>query len=285
MNLLPVSPLLTSDGNLVSLAALRGNLTAAPMALAPGTAVGCISVSTQQLSVSVAAKLGIGSIFGSSVKANEVGFWMDAMCFADSPPSNTATNIVSQTRWGYGVRILCRAEELDSSFNLTFAVLGAAVDLGLATVNYEVQTIGLGPTALASVLDGMAQFGELNNQTFHDLNTTVIQNLSKLWANPATTLTPRPLAVTLNIPVELDPIAKARSEVFAIRRIRDNTSCQDAIARAAGKYDMAAIRAVYQELAPGVADNARPGFAAQSFAQKWIGADLYVDRLAEGSIV
>jgi hypothetical protein len=271
MNLLPVSPLLSPDGNLVSLVALRGALNAAPVALDAGAAIGNVAVSTEQISVSVGAKLGVGSIFASSIQANETGFWMDAMEFADSAIKQDATNIVSQTRWGYGLRILCRAQQLDASFKLNFAVLGAAVDLGLATVSYEVQTIGLGPTALAAILDGLSQFGALNGDTFHDLNSTVIQNLSKIIANPPAVLTPRPIAVQLNIPVELDPVVKARSEVFAMRRLRDGMSLTDALARAGAKYDTGAIRAVYQKVAPGVADNAAPGPDAEAFAKQWMG--------------
>jgi hypothetical protein len=199
MNLLPISPLLSPDGNLVSLIELRKNLSAAPVPLARGTAVGNIAVSTQQISVSVAGKLGIGSIFTSSVQANETGFWMDAMQFADSAVVQDPNNIVSQTRWGYGLRILCRAQKLDASFNLSFAIVGAAVDLGLATVSYEVQTIGLGPAALGAILGGLSQFGALTGDTFHDLNTKVIQNLNDVIAHPPTALTPRPVAVQLNI--------------------------------------------------------------------------------------
>ena len=196
---------------------------------------------------------------------------MDAMAFADSSYQHSPQNIVSQTRWGYGLRILCRAQKLDTSFNLSFGVLGAAVDLGLATVSYEVQTIGLGPMALAAVLGGLSQFGALDGQTFHDLNTTVIQNLSKLIAKPSSPLTPRPVAVQLSIPVEMDPVVKARSEVFAMRRLRDNMPLADALIKAAGKYDPAAVRAVYNKIAPGVPDNAKPGKDAQSFAKEWMG--------------
>jgi hypothetical protein len=154
---------------------------------------------------------------------------------------------------------------------LSFGVLGAAVDLGLASVSYEVQTFGLGPTALAAVLGGLSQFGALDGQTFHDLNTTVIQNLSKLIEKPPAPLTPRPVAVQLSIPVEIDPVVKARSEVFAMRRLRENMPLADALIKAAGKYDAAAIRAVYNKIASGVPDNSKPGKDAQSFAKEWMG--------------
>ncbi len=81
---------------------------------------------------------------------------------------------------------------------------------------------------------------------------------SSWGGNPPGALTPRPIAVQLNTPVGLDPIVKARSEVFAVRRLRDGMSLTNALARAGGKYDTTAIRAVYQKVAPGVADDAAP---------------------------
>jgi hypothetical protein len=271
MNILPISALSTADGNLVSLSALRGTLSATPVPLDPDTAIGNFKVSTQQISVSVAAKVGIGSIFGSSVQANETGFWMDATQFADSGLRQDPNNIVTQTSWGYGLRILCRAQQLNASFNLNFALLGAAADLGLATVSYEIQTIGLGASALGAVLGGISQFGALNGETLHQLNTTVIQNVKKVIAAPPTALTPRPISVQLNIPVESDPIKKARSEVFAMRRIRDGMSSNGAVMRAGGKYDVNAVQAVYQQVAPGIGPNDSPDEQAQRFAKDWMG--------------
>jgi hypothetical protein len=274
MNLIPINPLLTDEGDLVSLAALRGALRAQPIQLDPDTPIGSVTVSTQQISISVAAKLGIGSIFTSSGQGNEAGFWLDAMAFADSaivPASRTPQNIVSQTRWGYGLRILFHARQLDTSFNLSFAVLGAGVEFGLIAASYEVQTIGLGPMALAATLDGISQFGTLRGDTFHDLNTTVIHNLSKLIADPPSAFEPRPIAAMLSIPVELDPIVKARSEVFAVRRIREGQSLKDALSRAGDKYDGSAIRSVYQKLASGLQDADVPPESAKTSAKEWLG--------------
>ena len=275
MYVLPVNPLQSSDGNIVSLSELRGNLTAMPVALDQGTVIGSFAVLIEELSVSVAAQLGVGSIFTASVQANEAGFWMDAMQFADSDfrqfPNNVITDIVSQTRWGYGLRILCRADQIDPSLNLSFGVLGAAADLGLANVSYEVQTIGLGPSALAAVLDGVSQFGALNSDTLRSLTTTVIENVKEIIANPSAPLTPRPIAVQLNIPVGLDPVLKARSEVFAMRRLRDGMSLTNALTRAGDDHDASAIRGLYQVIDPGIADNDPPTAEAQKFAKQWLG--------------
>jgi hypothetical protein len=271
MNLIPIHPLLTDGGDLVSLTALRGTLHARPIPLDAGTTPLSVAVSTQQISIALAGNVGVGSIFAASAQANETGFWLDAMSFAESPVTVTPDNIVSQTRWGYGLRIMFRARQLDTTFNLSFAMLGAAVQLLLASVSYEVQTIGLGPSALGAILAGVSQFGTLDVDTFRQLNSTVIENLKKLIEDTQIALHSRPIAVQLSIPVALDPIPRARSEVFAMRRIREGTSIQNALARAAGKYDVDAIRAVYAKIAPGLQDTDAPPASAQAAAKQWLG--------------
>lgn len=271
MNILPINPLRTADGDLVSLAALRGTLRAKPIDLDPDTTVGNVSLERQDLSISLGAKLGVGSIFASSVQANELGFWLDAMAFADSAFGTDPQNIVNQTRWGYGLRIMFRARQLSTSVNLNFALIGAAIDYGLASASYEVQTVGLGPMALGAVLNGLSQFGTLRGDTFHELNTTVINNLSKHIEENSGELTPRPIAVQLRIPVEQDPIPKARAEVFAMRRIRDGSSIKEALERASGRYDENVIRLVYKTLAPGLKDTDTPPNGAKTKAKEWLG--------------
>jgi hypothetical protein len=271
MSLIPINPLRTTDGDLVSLASLRGALRAQPIELDEGTAIGNVRALTQDLSISLGGKLGVGSIFASSVQANEFGFWLDAMASADSALSADPQNIVSQTRWGFGLRILFRARQLSSSVKLNFAILGAAVDLGLASASYEVQTIGLGPMALGSVLEGLSQFGTLRGDTFHDLNTTVLQNMIKLIREHSKEFTPRPVAVQLRIPAEIDPLPKARTEVFTMRRLREGSSIKEALARAAGKYDENVIRAVYRKLAPGLKDADAPPDSVRAKAKQWLG--------------
>ena len=275
MYILPVNPLLSPDGNLVSLSALRGTLSAVPVPLDPGEVIGDFDTFSQEFSVSVAAKLGIGSIFTASVQSGETGFWMDAMQYAESGQrqfaNNVVNDVVTQTRWGYGLRILCRAKQVDYSMNLDFSLLGAAADLGIASVSYEVQAIGLGPSALGAILGGVSQFGALNSDTLHSLQTTVVENLAKIISNPPAPLTARPIAVQLNIPVGLDPVVKAHSEVFAMRRLRDGMSLTSALARAGANYDAGAIRGVYVGVQPGIGDNDTPSATAKQFAKQWMG--------------
>ncbi len=273
MTLIPVNPLRTDDGDLVSLTTLRGKLRAQPIPLDNPNEIQNVIVAggASNISVSLATNLGVGTIFTGTAKASEFGYWLDAVASADSATKPTDANIVNKTRWGYGLRIMFRVQQLDASASLNFATIGANVQLGLLSASYEVQTLGLGPLALTAILDGISQFGTINRDTFADLNTTVIDNVKKVIADPQAILTVRPLAVQVNFPVEQNPIDKAQSEVFAMRRIREGTDLKDALAKAGLNRSVDDIRAVYLKVAGNIPEDQKPPQSARDFAKAWLG--------------
>lgn len=276
MSLIPVNSLQTADGQLVSLSALRGSSDAKAIPLDQGQQIVNVAVSSSavQLSISLAATLGIGTIFAGSgsLKAREVAYWQDATAFADSPVQPPGANIVTQTRWGFGLRVFFRVQQLDASFKLTYATIGAGVQYGKLVASYEVQTLGLGPQALPAILDGMTQFGELTTDTIRDLNGKVLTNLiSLLAAPPPGGFTPRPLAVQVTIPAVFDPIVKARDEVFAMRRIREGSSLNAAIQQAGNNHSADVIKSVYDLVVGNQPPNTPPPSSAVAFAKTWLG--------------
>lgn len=276
MSLVPVNSLQTADGQLVSLAALRGELDAKPIPLDEGTQILNVAATSSavQLSVSLAATLGIGTIFAGSgsAKANELAYWQDACAFADSAAQPAGANIVTQTRWGFGLRIFFRVQQLDASFKLSYATLTAGVQYGKVTASYEAQTLGLGPQALPAILNGLSQFGELTTDTIRDLNGKVLTNLSALLAAPPPGgFTARPLAVQVTIPAVFDPIIKARDEVFAMRRIRAGSSLNAAVQQAGASHSADVIRAVYAAVVGDQPPDSNPPKSAVDFAKTWMG--------------
>lgn len=273
MTFIPVNPLRTDEGDLVSLSTLKGKLRAQPVPLDDPSDIQNVIVSggASDISVSLATSLGIGTIFTGTAKTSEFGYWLDAVAFADSATKTSNENIINKTRWGYGLRIMFRAQQLDASASLSFATLGANVQLGFISASYEVQTLGLGPLALAAILDGISQFGALNRDTFQDLNTKVIDNVKKVIISPGASLTVRPLAVQVRFPVELNPIDKAQIEVFAMRRIREGLDLKDALARAGLGRNSDIIRTVYQKVAGNIPEDQKPAQSARDFAKNWLG--------------
>ena len=160
MDFIPVNPLRTPGGDLVSLVRVLGVGKASPIALDAGKKLNNTKVSAQDISVSLAAKLGIGSIFSGSVSYNDHGYYLDAMAFSDQYQERSGPDAtVYATRWGVGLRILLRVQALQANLSLNYAVIGAAVQLGYARASYEVQTYGMGAAALSIVLGGLADVG------------------------------------------------------------------------------------------------------------------------------
>jgi len=273
MAFIPVSPLETNDGDLVSLTTLRGRLRAQPIQLDDPSDIqnSIVTGGASNISVSLATSLGVGTIFTGTAKSSEFGYWMDAVASADSATKTTDENIVNKTRWGYGLRIMFRIRQLDASASSGFGAIGANVQLGLVSASYEVQTLGLGPLALTAILDGISPFGTLNRDTFQDLNTKVIDNVKTVIADPHASLTVRPLAVQVKFPVEQNPIDKARIEVFTMRRIREGTDLKDALARAGLSRSPDVIRAVYLKVAGDIPEDQKPPQSARDFAKMWLG--------------
>jgi hypothetical protein len=272
MNFIPVSPLRTAAGDLVSLDAFRKNLRAAPIDLDAGATISNVVVSFggQEISASLAATLGVGTVFTGSVKANEYAYWLDAFAFADSRTTPSTDNLVIKTRWGYGLRIVFRARKLDASATLSYSILGAQVQFGVASADYEVQTIGLGPGALVAILGGLSQFGTLNGDTFHDLNTIVIDKLRGVISAPGSSFTARPLAVQVSTVLEIDSVVKAKAEIFAMRRIASKLSLNDALQKAGALYDADTIKAVYKAEVGDVSPDQKPSDSARDAASAWL---------------
>jgi len=56
-------------------------------------------VSAQDISVSLAAKLGIGSIFSGSVSYNDHGYYLDAMAFSDQYQERSGPDATVYATW------------------------------------------------------------------------------------------------------------------------------------------------------------------------------------------
>src|SRR5215469_5531078 len=78
MAFIPVSPLETNDGDLVSLTTLRGKLRALPIQLDDPSDIQntIVTGGASDISVSLATSLGVGTIFTGTAKASEFGYWL-----------------------------------------------------------------------------------------------------------------------------------------------------------------------------------------------------------------
>ncbi len=227
-------------------------------------------VSDQQISVSLAASLGLGSIFTSSAGFNSLGFWLDAMAYTDQFESEPAVgNLVLATRFGFGLRILFKLDVLNAKANITYPAIGAAVDANVANASYEIDAIGLTANALPIILGSIDQSGVLDGDTFRRLNSDVIKNLVDYIKQHVTELNPQRVAALLQSTGTGDSLDISQAVLFAVRQIRSGTSLHDAL-QAAGDLDSASIRLAYEKFLGDVPDTTQPNDSQKEAADEWL---------------
>jgi hypothetical protein len=265
---LPINPARTPSGAMASLVKLLGEKNAHPLSLGPNPVLTNFSVIASEIDLSVAAKLGIGSIFSGTLNYGDRAFYLDATAYTDVY-SETPGNPICGTRWGVGLRVLLHVSDIKGGLSLNFGLVGAAVQLGLAKALYQIDGMGI-PDGLSVVLDELHGFGDFTAETYFKINDSVIPKLAEYMKNNAAKLTAEPYQVQLIQPVDIDPILSAKPIVFAMRRLREGCSLQEAIAKASGKYDESEIHAVYAKVAPELAPGDRPPQGVRTAADEWL---------------
>ena len=265
----PISPLRTKSGALVSLIEHLGEKDSMPVALGDkATALSNFQVVSDAMSISAAATLGVGSIFRGALSGNERAFFFDAMAYADRyEEQRLPDQKVIGTRWGVGIRVLLRVALLEANATVNFGLVGAAVELGRARARYEIIGIGIGIDGLVAVLEELPSIGDFKYETYLKLNGNVVKKLAKLISTKKDELVPEPVAVALTRPI--DPISHARSIYYAVAAIGDRRPLNDALHGRPVTLDADAIRNVYAYF--GVPDgSAKPSEDAERQADKWL---------------
>jgi hypothetical protein len=272
MNIVPVTSLLTPSGSLYSLSRVLGDANAMPVKLeAQDNPYTSFSVMGRSISTSLAAKLGIGTIFDGTLNANEQAWWFDAATYTDKYRIDPAgPGAVAMTRWGVGLRIVIRVYDIKAGTSLNYMVVGAAVQMGLAQAQYEITGMGIGMAGLKIVLDNMSLTGQLTAESYFKLTTVVGKQLKEYIDTHVTELTPQPIAAGIVYNLEEDKVAMAQSIFYAMRSIAGGRSLRDSLERALPTYDRDAIRYAYGVVAGNIPDMDEPSRDAERKAEKWL---------------
>lgn len=270
MNFMPISPVRTPSGALAAVAQLFGEEGSRPIPLADAKkALNNFQVISDSLSLDVAGKLGLGSIFGATTSASDKGFYFDAMTFTDEyVPRETADKVILATRWGVGVRVLLAVTDIKGEASLNFSLVGAAVELQQARARYEIQGIGIGLDGLRIVLEELPAIGDFKYDTYMKLNGSVVKKLAAYLGEHSADLEPLPIAVALARPV--DTLIGARAVYYAMRRIADRRRLRDALQEAPQALDRETIRKIYVQVTKSDDPNEQPSQAAEDEAKAWL---------------
>lgn len=271
MDVLPVNPLRTTSGALVSLLDALGSAAAAtPVPLADSAdPFANFQIVSDSLSLSAAATLGVGTIFKGQLSASEQAFYFDAMTYTDAfvdQGTNTDNQIVG-TRWGVGLRILLRVERLDASASLNFGLVGAAVELGQARARYEILGPGLG-RAFSDVLDDLPGIGSFDYATYLKLNGPIQKKVAAFIRNNRDQLVPQPVGVSLAR--SLDPVVSARGVYFAMNGLAGRLSLADTLRSLEPGVDRGTLERAYAAIAGPIPRDERPSRQAQDSARDWL---------------
>jgi hypothetical protein len=266
---LPINTARTASGAWVSLAKLVGEERSHPVPMAPSDTLSNFTVVATQVDLSIAAKLGIGAIFGGTINYNDRAFYLDASAYTDKY-TETPGAFVFGTRWGVGLRVLLHVSEIKGGLSLNFGMVGAAVQLGYAKALYEIDGIGIGLDGMQIVLGEIHAVGDFSAETYFKINDSVIPKLAEYLKNNANKLIPQPYQVQVIQPFDSDPITAAKPILFAMRRLNDGCTFNEALEKAAGKYGASEINAVYGKLVPGLGHSEEPSEKARDAAGQWL---------------
>ena len=231
-------------------------------------------VSNQQIDVTLAGNLNIGAIFGGTVAAGEVGYWLDAMAYSDQYENAPGPNgVILGNRFGYGLRVMFRVKQLSAKAKLTYNLIGASVDAGFAQAGYEIEAYGFGPQAphaLATILDGVASSGTtLTADTFYKLNSSILKNLVAYIESNEATMQPVRVATLVSNSKPGDSLDVSQAVLYAMRAISSGATLEAAL-KSAGDLDPTSIRLAYSSIMGDVPSNTEPSNANSAAADRWL---------------
>ncbi|WP_158963778.1 hypothetical protein [Myroides fluvii] len=241
----PVSPVLDEQGGFYALKiADETQESLKPVELSSGDQLFSQSeVLQRSISVNLAAELGILTST-ASVVFNSYCFCYEVMLFTDKITSTPIAGKIYGTRWGAGLRIILNVSDFKGDTQFKFGAIAASAELGLAKVEYRINTIGFNDSGMLSMLPDPGEFDFVTYSKIIATSAFVKQymadNLSKL--------TPQPFQVYLSRDYSNYDIDKARSILYAANAVKARLSLLDAILKGKGVYDENLIRNFYAQM-------------------------------------
>lgn len=253
-NYMPILSELDSEGHLEVLRAIYGkDADARPIPLQQPNANAAISYNLNSMSLAMAAKLGVGKYLDSDVNASSR---VDCFDFAvgilqsftgDSMPTN---KVIRQTFWGSTIRVLLRIHALDSHVKLDIPAgpvsYAAAVELGRARVEYQVEGLSTSPKVFAAVLRSLPLGGRFDVAAHARLSSALRSVLHEMLATVQAGEGLAPIGVTLQARAREPFIDDARTLRWASGQMAASQSLARARLHRPAWVDEAMLTQFYQ---------------------------------------
>jgi hypothetical protein len=255
----PISPERDPDGGLRAIRELFGpRVQATPIPLSDeALAAGRVkmSMSYTRMSQAVAASLSVGKYVDTNVNFHkEIHVFDFAVgCFESFDEATLPVGqIITATFWGMSLRVLFRARSLDAKAKIDFNAgpvgVAAAVELGHASVEFQVDAICSDPLVFASVLEGVPLTGKFDIQAYarfsQKLADAQLAMLRSARSNPGKLL---PIGVLLSDNAdERNFLDEAKSIRWALGQIAAGRALDSALAKLASGVDKAVVEETYR---------------------------------------
>lgn len=273
MSFIPINPLLTENGAVAALAPIYGEDKTKLVGLETTEHKNVFKdfqVVQDDFSVSLASNLKISSIFNTSVNYHSRAYYFDAIAFNDVYREQKVGNsVISATRYGIGLRLLLNITQIETKFAFNLSQITAAVQLNKARAHYEIRGYGLGIDGLNIVLDKISPVADFNYETYYAITEKIIPSLKRYIEKNKNNLEPRPIAVELAEPIDVDPLISGQAVAFAVNQIARKRSLRTALQNSGNRYKAETIKQVYESIVGSVRVEDEPSDTAIERARDW----------------
>jgi hypothetical protein len=270
----PVDPSLDELGRIRALVPLLGN-AARPVPLPELDGAWDIDFDARNRTSEVSAKLGVSALLASETRVDRTTAIWDALvgkrAIIDSPESDT---VIYETFWGIGLRILLTYRSSDVGLDASIAVVAASAEYRSLDVQYEIRSLGLGPTELAFILRRLPPLGRFDMTSYTVLETarqSLKQSLIQALQKPEAAQILRPAIIKMAaapFTSELDEAAEYR---FTMQGIAAGLRLTETLARRNAthwsKLRPDEVRTIYRDV---VGSDGPPDTKAKTRARNWL---------------
>ncbi len=235
-----------------------------------------IRLSYMTTSAAAAAKAGMGAIFKTSVNANDVALLCDVLALTDYiQPLPDDGDESQDERHAIGLRVALMVVNAKATLDLDFPTVAASAAIEGTQVQYEVQTYGLLPKTLASIIEATPNTGPLTPDMFATLQDVLTNQLPAYLQTLKTTVDSSLLTsyTVGNVSLNMDRFVRARLINRAMTAIAGGNTLRAALAVPGADADI--TRLVYAQMA-GLSDanqDTPPASDKQSAANLWLSGD------------
>jgi hypothetical protein len=265
-----IDPTLTKAGAFAALSSLPRADELKPVPADPNaTTFGTRFSQGQAYSFSAAAQLGFGSVADASTSFQTRTFAYDLMYYAPGRTDKPNGDLIYGTFWGAGIRVRVEVTNFTAKVDLTLANIAAAASIGLVDASFSVEGLGIADVSIFKLLPPPGRFDDNSLKQILDAMNDVEANI----LIPKKNLVAVPFMIWVaNAQLTFgDPVQRGKTQLFAIRRIKDGLEQDKAITAATNAgLDPLLVETIYTQWAGTNAGALKPTADAIRRAGDWL---------------